>query len=41
VAEEYATREILRPLEAHEARLLAEVVRDLLTARNVMAGLVG
>jgi hypothetical protein len=41
VAEEYATREILRPLEAHEARLLAEVVRDLLTARNTMAGLVG
>jgi hypothetical protein len=41
VAEEFATREILRPLEAHETRLLAEVIRDLLTARNVMAGLVG
>jgi hypothetical protein len=37
VAEEFATREILRPLHAHETRLIADAVRDLLTARQALA----
>ncbi len=41
VAEEYATREIMRPLHDHETRLIAEVVRDLLTTRNAFATLAG
>jgi hypothetical protein len=36
VAEELARREMSRPVNAHESRLLGECIRDVLTAKALM-----
>jgi hypothetical protein len=36
VAEELATREMARPVNAHETKLLGECIRDVLTAKALM-----